>query len=63
MRKRMVLLGVAVLLATTAPISAQEEMYADRRQELMSSLDGGFAVLFSDARPGRFNKPFFYPIF
>jgi len=60
MKRNIVLLGLAVLLLATSPISAQEEMYAARRQELLNSMDGGFAVLFSDAAPGQFNKSFFY---
>ena len=35
-------------------------MYAARRQALMASMDDGFAVLFSDATSGEFNKPFYY---
>ena len=39
-----------VLLVPWAPtLQAQEEMYAARRQALMNSMDGGFAVFFSDA--------------
>jgi len=57
---RIVLVGIAVLFSVGTPLSAQEEMYAARRQALMNSMDGGFAVLFSDAAPGEFNKNFFY---
>jgi Xaa-Pro aminopeptidase len=60
MKKRMILLGVVGLLSLGGPISAQEEMYATRRQTLMESLGQGLAVLFSDAEQGSFNKPFYY---
>jgi len=53
------LLGI-LLLPVSGSVSAQEEVYAARRQALMDGLDGGFAVLFSDAAEGSFNKPFYY---
>lgn len=60
MRKKRVLLCATLLLTLGMPVGAQEEMYAARRQALMASMDDGFAVLFSDATSGEFNKPFYY---
>ncbi|MFC1639395.1 aminopeptidase P N-terminal domain-containing protein [Gemmatimonadota bacterium] len=60
MKKRTILLAAATLLSAILPVSAQEEMYAARRQALLNSMEDGFAVLFSDAAPGRFNKSFYY---
>jgi Xaa-Pro aminopeptidase len=40
--------------------SAQEDVYSARRQALSEFLDEGFAVLFSEAPRGDFNKDFFY---
>ena len=60
MRKRTILLAVAALLSASLPVSAQEEIYAARRHALLNSLEEGFAVLLSDAAPGRFNKSFYY---
>jgi Xaa-Pro aminopeptidase len=51
----------ACLLGTWTPtLSAQEQIYAARRLALLDSMEDGFAVLTSDAPPGRFNKPFYY---
>jgi Xaa-Pro aminopeptidase len=60
MLKRVVVLVAAILLVGRSPTYAQEDMYAARREALMGSMDGGFAILFSDAAPGRFNKGFYY---
>jgi Xaa-Pro aminopeptidase len=60
MKKRLTLLALAALVIILCPTSAQEEMYAARRQALMNSLEGGVAILTSDAPAGRFNKSFYY---
>ena len=60
MKNRMTVLVSAVLLIVMCPLVAQEETYAARRAALMSSLDGGVAILTSDAPAGRFNKSFYY---
>ncbi len=60
MLKKPVLLGVVLLLLMGTPLVAQEEIYAARRQALMASMDDAFAVLFSDATSGDFNKPFYF---
>jgi len=60
MRKVVFILLGTLLLPMGGGASAQEEMYAARRQTLMDGLDGGFAVLFSNAAEGSFNKPFYY---
>jgi Xaa-Pro aminopeptidase len=51
---------ILILLLLPGASHAQEDVYAARRQALMRTLDGGFAVLFSDAAPGRYNKHFYY---
>ncbi len=52
---------IVCLVGSWAPaLSGQEEMYAARRRALMDSMEDGFAILSSDAAPGRFNKTFYY---
>lgn len=51
---------VVLFLLGSGAASAQEDMYAARRQTLMEAMDGDFAVLFSDAVQGDFNKTFYY---
>ncbi len=60
MYKRVVLFLAAMLLASLHTASAQEDTYAARRQALLRALGENFAVLASDAAPGRFNKSFYY---
>jgi Xaa-Pro aminopeptidase len=60
MKIRPILLALTVLLSVFLPASAQEGMYAARRRALLNSIDDGYAVLLSDAAPGRFNKSFYY---
>ena len=60
MVKRAAVLFGIILLAVSLPAHAQEDMYAARRGALLGSMDGGFAVLFSDASAGQFDKAFYY---
>jgi len=60
MKKRTILWTVALLLSMSLSTTAQEEMYAARRQALLNAIGESFAVLVSDAAPGRFNKSFYY---
>ena len=58
--KKTLVLWISLLLLSPAAASAQEEVYAARRQALMSSMEDGLAVLFSDATRGGFDKSFYY---
>jgi Xaa-Pro aminopeptidase len=60
MKKKTILLVVATLLCAIIPVRAQEEIFAARRQALLNTIEGSFAVLLSDAAPGQFNKSFYY---
>jgi len=60
MRNKWALLCATLLLTLGTPLGGQEEIFAARRQALMADMDDGFAVLFSDATSGDFNKPFYY---
>ena len=59
LKRAAVLVGI-ILLVGNLPAYAQEDMYGARREALMRSIDGGVAILFSDASPGQFDKGFYY---
>jgi Xaa-Pro aminopeptidase len=59
LKRAAVLVGI-ILLMGNLPAYAQEYMYGARREALMRSIDGGVAILFSDASPGQFDKGFYY---
>jgi Xaa-Pro aminopeptidase len=59
LKRAAVLVGI-ILLVGNLPAYAQEYMYGARREALMRSIDGGVAILFSDASPGQFDKGFYY---
>jgi Xaa-Pro aminopeptidase len=65
--KKTPLLSIALLLLSTGTAASQaetatdqEEVYAARRQALVETMEGDFAVLFSGGAGGDFNKPFYY---
>jgi len=58
--KRTVVLWTALLLLASGTAQGQEDAYSARRQALMETIQGDFAVLFSATEESSFDKAFYY---
>ncbi len=58
--KKFAFFWTALLLLAAGPAMGQEEVYAARRQALMETMQGDFAVLFSSTEESSFDKAFYY---